>query len=77
MNIEDYRKRLSCHDWYYYFSDDHRVFCSGETEQKELRRLATEGSDEMKAAYNEIHYRYFGSPESGFDPERYKPPFQI
>ena len=38
--IESYRLALGAHDWFYEYSDDHRVWKQGRDSEIELRRLA-------------------------------------
>ena len=44
MNIEEliqqYEEKLSSHDWYYVYSDDHRIWTSGEAQSRELNKLS-------------------------------------
>jgi hypothetical protein len=36
MTIEEYEKELKTHDWYYNYSDDHSVYCSGSYNDQRL-----------------------------------------
>ena len=38
--LESYRLALGAHDWFYEYSDDHRVWKQGRDSEIELRRLA-------------------------------------
>jgi len=38
MRVKDYYARLNAHDWFYDYSDDHRVWCKGKEERSELYR---------------------------------------
>jgi len=38
----EYRELLAAHDWFHEFSDDHRVYCEGHAELKELKRMQPE-----------------------------------
>lgn len=38
--IESYRLALGAHDWFYEYSDDHRVYTQGRDSELALRRLA-------------------------------------
>ena len=37
---EQYAKMLDSHDWYYQFSDDHRVYRAGEANRRKLEHYA-------------------------------------
>ena len=37
--IEEYKRLLKAHDWYYSYSDDHRVYVRGEEQYAKLREL--------------------------------------
>jgi hypothetical protein len=51
MTLEEYKKELQQHDWYYEFSDDHGVWQRGERASARLSRIAREGNEEFKKAY--------------------------
>lgn len=42
MSIEEYYKKLEQHDWFYNYSDDHRVWLRGVEQRKELQALCQE-----------------------------------
>jgi hypothetical protein len=62
ITLEDYKTMLAHHDWYYAFSDDHRVYCAGEESANKIFNLAKYGDDDFKRAYNEMSKRYFDTP---------------
>lgn len=35
----DLEEQLKCHDWYYQYSDDHRVWCGGEAHWRKIKGL--------------------------------------
>ena len=39
--IESYRLALGAHDWFYEYSDDHRVYTQGRDSELKLRAMAT------------------------------------
>ena len=47
MNYEEYYQRLVNHDWFYHFSDDHRVWQAGEQNREQL--IATSKKSEIAA----------------------------
>jgi len=51
-NEEEYRKTLKAHDWYYNFSDDHRVWQRGLESYKKLTILRKE-NDPNFSIWNE------------------------
>lgn len=38
--LDDYRDALAAHDWFYEFSDDHRVWGNGRNQEARLRLMA-------------------------------------
>lgn len=40
--MDEYINLLKIHDWYYVFSDDHRVWKAGEEQYKKIMALAKE-----------------------------------
>ena len=77
MTLEQYKKELAHHDWYYYFSDDHGVWQRGESESSRIFGLAKDGNDDFKRAYNDSHKRHFDTP-SFVTPDRpYTLPFKV
>lgn len=40
MTVEEFFNRCKHFDWYYTFSDDHRVWCAGEAARVRLEQLA-------------------------------------
>lgn len=72
-NLKELYDQLEMHDWYYGFSDDHRVYSNGVKEEERLRVAAKtieEGTDLIKA----FHKHYFSGPswktEKTTKPER-------
>lgn len=45
ITIEEYYRLLKAHDWYYEFSDDHRVWKEGQRKSDYLRKVADLKSD--------------------------------
>jgi len=62
VTLADFYDQLDRHDWYYSYSDDHRVWQRGEAERKRLDELAATipGAAELKAAFSK-HY-FTGEP---------------
>lgn len=46
--LENYRKLLAGHDWYYAYSDDHSVWSAGERARATLRELRKELDPDAK-----------------------------
>lgn len=40
--LEDFRVLCQSHDWYFRYSDDHKVFLKGTAEREEITRAARE-----------------------------------
>lgn len=59
MTIDEYKKALNSHDWFYSFSDDGRVFRAGEQESKRLFGLAKNGGEDFQREYNKCYAKYF------------------
>jgi hypothetical protein len=53
--MEELKKLLSCHDWYYQYSDDFRKWTWGRDNENQIRSYLNElnHSNEAKALYNE------------------------
>lgn len=50
--LEEYGAQLRNHDWFYAYTDDHRVWRAGEREQSRLIALAKEYGAEFQRCYN-------------------------
>ena len=57
MNIEQYFAECSRMDWFYDYSDDHRVWTAGNERDRELGRIAN-GSPILEKIYRDFRYRY-------------------
>lgn len=79
MTITEFKTALANHDWFYYFSDDHRVWTRGEEAGKKLINIARNSGVEFQAAYNDEYARHFNTesfyPKNG--DRKYSPPFQL
>ena len=53
MNLEEYKTELQSMDWYYDFSDDHRVWRAGHARKRFLERVAKQ-STEHTLAWDEV-----------------------
>lgn len=63
MNLQDYYDLLEQHDWYYIFSDDHKVYEKGKSNQDKLVDLAEENGPKFKELYKAFGDHYFsGKP---------------
>jgi hypothetical protein len=51
MTIEEYKKLLDKHDWYYYNSDSLKVFEKGESAEKNLLKLAKDNKEFTQAFF--------------------------
>lgn len=72
INLDQFREMLQRHDWFYSWSDDHRVWSSGENYSNLIRNLAKNGNDDWKRAYNTEFAKNFHRPPFG---EPYRFPF--
>ena len=48
MNIEQFYNECLQHDWFYDYSDDHRVWTAGSDNQRRLYSLAEESETKMQ-----------------------------
>lgn len=51
MTLEEYKKELEKHDWYYYNSESMSVFTKGEDNEKQLLKLAKDNKEFTQAFY--------------------------
>jgi hypothetical protein len=51
MNLQEFDTLLARHDWYYAYSDDHRVWSNGEASQEKIRQ-AVKLSENHLTLYN-------------------------
>lgn len=52
MNVEDYKKLLDSHDWYFFMSDDQSVVDKWSRNQTYLEEIA-KGNRELEDLYDE------------------------
>ena len=77
MKIEDFKKLLDNHDWFYNFSDDHSVWVRGERESAQIVGALKNGTDEMKKLYNEYHARIYNNPSFVTEKNPYTAPYSV
>lgn len=77
IDIQTYRENLRRHDWFFYMSDDHRVWSTGDERSKEMLGIAVNGTDEHRRAYNECHALHFNTSAFVTPNRPYKPPFTV
>ncbi len=77
MTLQEYKSALAGFDWFYSFSDDGRVYQSGEERGKELLKIAKLGGTEFKTAYNEEHAKHFNTISFVSVDRPYKAPFSV
>lgn len=51
MSLDDYKQLLSRHDWYYAYSDDHRVWKAGNESQQRIEALALLSPEHAQAYF--------------------------
>jgi len=51
--LKEYDIMCSKHDWYYFHSDDFKVWQKGDTESKLLATIARDGGEEYHSIYME------------------------
>lgn len=47
-DLKDFQSMLDNHDWYYGYSDDHRVWRAGEAESKRIQAVSKESEAHAK-----------------------------
>jgi hypothetical protein len=62
MNIEQFFNEASRHDWFYDYSDDHRVWTAGSDNQKRLYNLA-HGNESKEKIMSEFRSYVRGNRE--------------
>ena len=77
MTLEDFKKLLDSHDWFYHFSDDHSYWVAGERSSAQISYVLRNGTDDMKKLYNEYHARYFNTPSFVTADRPYTPPYKV
>lgn len=58
MTLEEYKKELKAHDWYYFYSDSNSVVYNGQQNENRLLELA-KGNEEFVKAFNEEYTKHF------------------
>ena len=77
MKLQDFKRLLENHDWFYHFSDDHGVWVRGERQVAEINHALKNGNDQMKKLYNEYHATYFNTPSFVTADRPYTPPYNV
>lgn len=54
ITLEDFKKMLSRHDWFYNFSDDHRVYTAGLDAENRINRIIATSGPEYRQAHDEF-----------------------
>lgn len=52
MTLDEFMDMLRKHDWYYHYSDDHRVFVKGAAERNEIEKAKYSRQD-LEQAYQQ------------------------
>jgi hypothetical protein len=48
MSLSDFYEILDKHDWWYYFSDDMKVYNKGEVEEDKIKKFASKNPERLK-----------------------------
>jgi hypothetical protein len=62
MTLAEYYDKLAGFDWFFDFSDDHRVWKAGNQRKSTLLRMASEGGQEFKDLYAAFKSHHFSGP---------------
>ena len=54
MNIQEFYDELEKHDWFYAYSDDHRVWKKGADNRMRLLRLISENGEQFEKLYDDF-----------------------
>jgi hypothetical protein len=73
IELNEYKKQLERHDWFFGYSDDPRVHRNGEYNYNFLIFVAQTKGLKYKVAFNEEHAKHFNN-ESFIN---YQKPFQV
>jgi hypothetical protein len=64
VNLAGYEQELRNHDWHYDYSDDYRVWERGSNDRQRLKKIAKDGDDKLKQAFNTAYLDAY--PEATF-----------
>lgn len=67
-SLQSYYDALEQFDWFYHFSDDHRVWKKGEAASKKIKYLANQ-SPEHADLYRRFHKHHFSGEPWGTEKE--------
>ena len=62
VSLTEYWDMLNCHDWYYDFSDDHRVWRAGQENMQKLRLLSQQSPEHGKLLSDFNKHYFSGDP---------------
>lgn len=71
----EFDKYLTRYDWFYYMSDDHRVYMGGLENEKRLNNFLFGASDELKRIYQKHHAKHFNTELFVSADRPYKKPY--
>jgi len=60
MNLKDFDKKLSLHDWFYDYSDDGRVWRAGLQAREEIEIIAKKSPEHQELYRTWIKYMFSG-----------------
>jgi len=72
MTLNKFYDLLETHDWYYGYSDDHRVYSAGNAKGRELQGIAEALGQSAKDLYSAFSGHYFSGAAFG-TPKQPKP----
>jgi len=68
MTLTEFYDILNKFDWYYDFSDDHRVYMRGEKRKSEILHMVREGGEKFDALYKAFVAHHFSG--TGWNTEK-------
>lgn len=69
--LDEFYTKLGYHDWYYQYSDDHRVWRNGQANYDTLKMIAKESPEHQKLFEDFANY-IFRDGDKPAKPEQYK-----
>ena len=74
MTLVEFYNLLDCHDWYYVYNDDHRVWMDGKKIDDKIVKIAETSADHNALYRSFLKYKFSGPPwGSGQIPKPSKP----
>ena len=63
MTLNEFYTKLGYHDWYYQYSDDHRVWRNGQENFETLKMVSRESPEHTKLFEDYVQYVFCDAPK--------------